>query len=153
MARAATTEGKVKAISISEQRGTPKSNVPAVRLSVGLGIEGDAHAGRWHRQLSLLGIESIAKMNARGAEVGPGDFAENITTEGIDLLRLPVGTRLRLGAECEIEVTQLGKVCHDRCEIFKRVGDCIMPREGIFAKVLKGGEIRAGDCINVIDDG
>ena len=153
MARAATTEGKVKAISISEQRGTPKSNVPAVRLSVGLGIEGDAHAGRWHRQLSLLGIESIAKMNARGAEVGPGDFAENITTEGIDLLRLPVGTRLRLGAECEIEVTQLGKVCHDRCEIFKRVGDCIMPREGIFAKVLKGGEIRAGDCIKVIDDG
>jgi len=153
VARAATTEGKVKAISISEQRGTPKSNVPAVRLSVGLGIEGDAHAGRWHRQLSLLGIESIAKMNARGAEVGPGDFAENITTEGIDLLRLPVGTRLRLGAECEIEVTQLGKVCHDRCEIFKRVGDCIMPREGIFAKVLKGGEIRAGDCIKVIDDG
>jgi len=153
VARAATTEGKVKAISISEQRGTPKSNVPAVRLSVGLGIEGDAHAGRWHRQLSLLGIESIAKMNTRGAEVGPGDFAENITTEGIDLLRLPVGTRLRLGAECEIEVTQLGKVCHDRCEIFKRVGDCIMPREGIFAKVLKGGEIRAGDCIKVIDDG
>lgn len=112
------------------------------------GLEGDAHAGSGHRQVSLLAVESIAKMKARGLEVAPGDFAENITTSGVDLVSLPVGSRLRLG-EALLEVSQIGKVCHSRCTIFEQAGDCVMPREGIFARILIGGNVRTGDPITV----
>lgn len=112
-------------------------------------MEGDAHAGKWHRQISLLGIQSIDLMRAKGADVNPGDFAENITIEGIVLYELPVGTRLFVGEEVLLEVTQIGKECHSGCEIQKQVGSCIMPTQGIFAKVLSGGMIHVGDTVVV----
>lgn len=148
----ATTKGRIRAISISSRRGTKKDNVPCADLEVACGIMGDAHAGNWHRQVSLLAVESVDKMVANGARVSPGDFAENITTEGIDLQSLTIGTKLKLGIGAEVEVTQFGKECHGRCEIFEQVGDCIMPREGIFAKVTKAGSINIGDVIEVITD-
>ncbi len=148
----ATIKGRIKAISVSMQKGTQKTNVPEAELKTDFGIVGDAHAGKWHRQVSLLALESIEKMIAKGATVSPGNFAENITTEGIDLTGLSIGSRLRLGASVELEITQFGKVCHDRCEIFRQVGDCIMPREGIFAKVIAAGRIRVGDTLEVLDD-
>ena len=147
----ATTKGKVKAISISKDRGTRKHNVPVAELKVDFGIEGDAHAANWHRQISLLAEESIAKARAKGARVAEGDFAENITTEEIDLQSLTIGSKLRLGDAAEVEVTQFGKECHSRCEIFQQVGDCIMPREGVFAKVIKPGRIKVGDAIEVLN--
>lgn len=146
------TKGLIKAISISKEKGTPKTNVPKAELKVSHGIVGDAHAGNWHRQVSLLAAESIEKMVAMGAKVSPGDFAENITTEGIDLTALSVGNRLRIGQAVEVEITQLGKKCHNRCAIYEQVGDCIMPREGIFAKVLKAGPIEVGNVIEMIND-
>lgn len=145
----ATTKGKIKAISISKDRGTRKYNVPAAELKVNLGIPGDAHAGSWHRQVSFLAVESIRKMTAKGLDIGAGDFAENITTEGINLQSLPVGTRLKVGPEAEVEITQFGKECHTGCEISRLVGDCIMPREGVFAKVTKPGQVKPGDRIEV----
>lgn len=153
----ASTKGKssspkIKAISISKDRGTPKSNIAAAHVKAGFGIEGDAHGGDWHRQVSLLAVESIAKMKARGAAVKPGDFAENITTEGIDLQSFSIGSKLRLGSDCEVEITQFGKECHDRCAIFEQIGDCVMPREGVFAKVIRSGEIKPGDIIEVLQD-
>ncbi|MHC4226938.1 MAG: MOSC domain-containing protein [Planctomycetota bacterium] len=148
----AITKGRIKAISVSTEKGTQKTNVPTAELRIDLGIVGDAHAGKWHRQVSLLAFESIEKMVAMGANVSPGNFAENITTEGIDLLKLSLGGRLRLGRDVELEVTQFGKKCHSRCEIFEQVGDCIMPREGIFAKVISPGRINVGDVIEVLDD-
>lgn len=148
----AATKGKIKAISISTKKGTKKNNVPEAELKVDLGMEGDAHAGNWHRQISLLAVESIDKMIAKGANVSPGNFAENITTEGIELVKLPIGSRLKVGNGIELEVTQIGKECHSRCEIFKQVGDCIMPREGIFAKVMKAGKIKVGDTIEVFNN-
>jgi MOSC domain-containing protein YiiM len=126
--------------------------VPEATLKTDFGIVGDAHAAHWHRQVSLLAVESIDRMIAAGATVTPGDFAENITTEGIDLLKLPVGTRLKIGSGTEVELTQIGKECHSRCEIFEKVGDCIMPREGVFAKVTKPGVIKVGDGIEVLSD-
>jgi len=147
----ATTKGKIKAISISKNRGTRKYNVPAAELKVNLGIPGDAHAGNWHRQISLLAAESIDKTRASGADVGPGDFAENITTEGVDLQSLTLGSKLRLGTDVEVEITQFGKNCHNTCEIFKQIGGCVMPREGIFAKVITPGRIKPGDNIEVLD--
>jgi cyclic pyranopterin phosphate synthase len=147
-----TTRGTIRAISVSEKKGTQKVNVPEAELKADFGLIGDAHAGDWHRQVSLLAAESIEKMIARGAQVAPGNFAENITTEGVDLLALSLGSRLRLGGSVELEVTQFGKKCHSQCEIFEQVGDCIMPREGIFAKVTSPGHIRVGDAIEVIDD-
>ena len=146
------TKGRIKAISISKEKGTQKFNVPEAELKTNFGIVGDAHAGNWHRQISLLAIESIDKMAAKGAKVSPGDFAENITTEGLELLKLSIGSKLRLGSDGEIEITQFGKECHSRCEIFEQVGDCIMPREGIFAKVTRAGRINVGDVIEVVDD-
>lgn len=143
---------KIHAISISREKGVRKDNVGSAVLRTEHGIEDDAHAGNWHRQVSLLAKESIEKMVARGLEVVPGDFAENITTEGIDLVSLPVGRRLRLGEEALVEVTQIGKVCHDRCAIYYQAGDCVMPREGIFVKVLVGGTIRPGDAICVVEE-
>ncbi|MHC4118861.1 MAG: MOSC domain-containing protein [Planctomycetota bacterium] len=144
-----TTRGRIKAISVSAKKGTQKTNVPEATLKDNFGIVGDAHGGPWHRQISLLASESIDKMLSMGANVGPGAFAENVTTEGIDLCKLSIGRRLKLGENVELEITQLGKKCHSRCEIFKQVGDCIMPREGIFAKVVKPGSIVVGDVIAV----
>ncbi len=148
---APSQRGWVKAISISKERGTQKDNVPAAELKVGFGIVGDAHAGKWHRQVSLLGQESIEKMRAKGADVSAGDFAENITTEGIDLYSLSFGSKLRLGADAEVEITQFGKECHSGCVIFQQIGDCVMPREGVFAKVIKPGRIKPGDIIEVLN--
>jgi len=140
--------GKVVSINISENKGTIKKPVEEAVVIDNYGIEGDAHAGaHWHIQISLLSVESIEKMRTKGLTLNFGDFAENITTEGIDLLSLPLGTKLQVG-ECILELTQHGKKCHSKCEIFKIVGDCIMPREGVFAKVLKGGKIKVGDKID-----
>lgn len=144
--------GKIKAISLSKEKGTQKVNVPEAELRTDFGIIGDAHAGNWHRQVSLLGAESINKMTEKGANVAPGSFAENITTEGIDLLALEVDAKLKLGEDIELQITQFGKKCHSRCEIFEQVGDCVMPREGVFAKVNKAGRLRVGDSIEVLDD-
>ncbi len=144
--------GNLVAVSISEKKGTKKVNVESVELKENFGIIGDAHAGEWHRQVSLLASESIEKMRVKGLNVGPGDFAENITTEGIDLPGLPVGTKLKIGKEAIIEITQIGKECHDRCKIYYQIGDCVMPREGVFARVLKGGTAKARDEIVVVSD-
>ncbi len=148
----AATKGTIKAISVSKEKGTRKVNVPKAELKADFGVVGDAHAGNWHRQVSLLAVESIDRMVAKGAKVSPGDFAENITTEGLNLHELPVGSKLKLGQSVELEITQFGKKCHSRCEIFEQVGDCIMPREGVFAKVTKAGAINVGGVIEVIND-
>lgn len=144
-----TRRGKIVAINTSSAKGTRKKNVGQSRLIPDFGIQEDAHAGDWHRQVSLLASESIDKMVQLGLKVGPGDFAENITTQGLNLLSLPIGTRFRMGAQALLEVTQIGKVCHTRCAIFYQAGDCVMPKEGIFARVLEGGEIQVGDEILV----
>ena len=141
---------EVIAVSISTKKGVKKENVPSVRLVVGHGVQGDAHAGDWHRQVSLLGIESIEKMKALGANVGPGDFAENITISGLDLLSLPLGAKIRIGEAAVLELTQIGKECHKGCAIMKQVGDCIMPREGVFFIVCEEGEVKAGDRIEFL---
>ena len=146
----ALAQGTILAISISEKKGQKKHNIPQAELRVDHGMVGDAHAGNWHRQISLLGIKSIELMQAKGAPVKPGDFAENITVEGIVLYELPVGTRLRLGKEVAIEVTQIGKECHSGCEIQQQVGSCIMPTQGIFAKVIKSGCIQVGDLVEEV---
>jgi len=140
---------KVIAVNISEEKGVIKHPIEKGFFKFNHGLLGDAHAGDWHRQVSFLGQESIDKMKANGAQgLSAGKFAENITTEGIILYELPVGTKLKIG-KVVLEVTQIGKECHAGCEIMKLVGDCIMPREGIFAKVLKEGFIKAGDDIVV----
>jgi MOSC domain-containing protein YiiM len=143
--------GKVVAVCISEQKGERKKPVPEVLIRENHGIVGDAHAGDWHRQISLLAMESIKKMQAKGLDVTTGDFAENITTEGIDLPSLPIGTKLTIG-ETLNEVTQIGKECHTRCAIYHQAGDCVMPREGIFVKVLRGGMVRVNDSIEVVSN-
>lgn len=142
--------GRIVAVCISENKGERKTNVGSGRLVENHGLLGDAHVGSWHRQVSLLALESIQKMRDKGLEVGPGDFAENLTTEGIDLPALPIGTRLRIGERIRAVVTQIGKVCHDRCAIYYQAGDCVMPREGIFIRILEGGEVKVGDQIEVI---
>jgi len=149
----AAIKGRIRAISVSKTKGTQKVNVSEAELRADFGIVGDAHAGNWDRQISLLDIECIDIMTAKGANVSPGGFAENVTTEGIDLAALKVGDKLRLGAEVEIKITQFGKKCHGRCKIYEQIGDCIMPREGVFARVSRGGSIRVGEDIEVIDDG
>jgi len=138
----------VLAVCISQNKGERKQPVAAVELVPDHGIAGDAHAGDWHRQVSLLAQESIDKMRAMGLDVSAGDFAENITTSGIDLVSLPIGSRLELGSVL-LEVTQIGKECHTRCAIYYQAGDCVMPKEGIFARVLKGGVVTAGMAILV----
>ena len=141
---------KVVSVNISEKKGTLKKPVPEIELKLRHGIVGDAHAGDWHRQISLLAEESIDIMRPRSPiALAPGVFAENINTEGIDLKGLPVGTRLRIG-ETEVEVTQIGKECHNDCAIKKAVGKCVMPTEGIFAVVVKEGVVRPGDEIEVL---
>ena len=140
---------KVLAVCISENKGERKKPVEAVELRINHGIVGDGHAGDWHRQVSLLAEESIDKMRALGLDVTAGDFAENITTSGIVLVTLPIGSRLQIG-ETLLEVTQIGKECHTRCAIFYQAGDCVMPKEGIFAKVITGGVIKPGDEIKTV---
>jgi len=142
--------GRIVAVCVSEKKGARKTNVGRGRLLVDYGLEGDAHAGPGHRQVSLLAIESIRKMVDKGLKVGPGDFAENITTEGIDLCALPVGAQLKLGERARGEVTQIGKECVHRCAIYYQAGDCVMPREGIFIRVIEEGEIKVGDPIEVV---
>lgn len=141
--------GKIVAVCSSPEKGMRKKNVGEGLLVAEHGLEGDAHTGGWHRQVSLLAVESIQKMIGMGLDVGPGDFAENITTEGIDLVGLPIGTKLRIGPEALAEVTQIGKECHSRCAIYYQAGDCVMPREGIFVRVIKGGPVKAGDEITL----
>ena len=142
--------GKIVSLNISDKKGVRKRPVPEVALKTAYGIEGDAHASSaWHRQVSLLALESIEKMRGMGLKVNPGDFAENITTEGMDLVSLPVGTHLTIGEDVEVEVSQIGKECHTRCAIFYQAGDCVMPKEGIFVKVLRGGMVKVGDRITV----
>jgi MOSC domain-containing protein YiiM len=140
---------KVTAVCISENKGERKKPVESVELRENHGIVGDAHAGDWHRQVSLLAQESIDKMRALGLDVSAGDFAENITTSGIDLVSLPIGSRLQIG-ETLLEVTQIGKECHTRCAIFYQAGDCVMPKEGIFVRVMVGGAVRPGDGIQTL---
>jgi MOSC domain-containing protein YiiM len=140
--------GKIVAVCTSKKKGTPKVDVGSGSLEAGFGLEGDAHGGDWHRQVSLLSIEQIDLMKAKGLDVQPGSFAENITTEGFNLHSVKVGDRLRLGVTAVIEVTQIGKECHTRCAIYNKVGECIMPEQGVFARVITGGEIRAGDPID-----
>lgn len=143
--------GRIVAVCTSLRKGERKRNIGWGRLVPDHGLEGDAHAGPWHRQVSLLALESIRKMQAKGLKVGPGDFAENLTTEGLDLRSLVPGTKLKIGPEAVLEVTQIGKICHERCAIYYQAGDCVMPREGIFARVLKGGPVQVGDNIEVVD--
>ena len=141
-------KGIVVSISTSIAKGEKKTPVESVLLKENHGIEGDAHAGDWHRQVSLLAEESIEKMRANGLDVGYGDFAENITTRGLVLHEIPVNTRMDIG-KCLVEVTQIGKECHDRCAIYEAAGDCVMPREGIFVRVLRGGTVKKGDEVLV----
>ena len=142
--------GTICAICISEERGTKKNQVPSARLIEDWGLKGDAHAGHWHRQVSLLGLREIEAFRARGARIEFGDFGENLVIEGYCLRSLPVGTKLSAG-EALLEITQIGKACHSHCEIYKVMGDCIMPREGVFARVLRGGMIAVGDEIRVVE--
>ena len=141
--------GKVVAICISEKKGQRKKPIPTGELRQNHGLVGDAHSGDWHRQLSLLAQESIDKMVAKGLDVTAGDFAENITTSGLELHTLPVGAQLSIG-DILLEVTQIGKECHTRCAIFYQAGDCVMPSEGIFVRVLNGGMVKAGDEIRLL---
>ncbi len=142
---------KIIALCISEKKGVQKHEVPEAEMKVDHGIAGDAHAGNWHRQVSLLGVESVAKVQSRiPFPLKHGDFAENVLTEGITLYELPVGTKLRLGPDVIGEVTQIGKECHQDCAIRKAAGDCVMPREGIFIKILREGVVRPGDELTVI---
>jgi len=146
----ASQRGTVLAVCTSERKGVRKRNINQAELRPDWGIVGDAHAANWHRQVSLLAWESIEKMRDLGLNVNAGSFAENITTRGLSLVDLPVGTRLRLG-EALVEVTQIGKVCHERCAIYTQAGDCVMPREGIFVKVHHGGQVRVGDAVAVLN--
>jgi len=139
---------KIVSIAVSSKKGTVKKQVENVRLLEDHGMEGDAHAGKWHRQVSFLAAESIAGAKERGLDVDFGDFAENIATTGIDWVNIPVGTKFKLGETAQVEITQIGKECHKRCAIYYKAGDCIMPKEGVFARVLKGGDIA---CCNKIE--
>lgn len=142
-------DGKIIAVCTSDKKGEKKTNIGKGELVVGFGLAGDVHGGDWHRQVSLLAMESIEKIRAHGLDVNPGDFAENITTEGLTLHTLPIGTKMKIG-EILLEVTQIGKECHTKCNIYHTVGDCVMPKEGIFVKVLNGGPVAVGDTIEVI---
>jgi len=142
--------GVIRSINISKETGEQKLSSPdAANFIAGHGIEGDAHAGDWHRQISLLDQSSVDQLIAKGLELTPGDFAENITTSGLALSKLPLGSKLRMG-KALLEITQIGKECHTRCAIYQQAGDCVMPREGVFATVLKGGSVKAGDIICLV---
>jgi MOSC domain-containing protein YiiM len=142
---------KIESIAISKKKGTRKTQVQETELIADHGLDGDAHAGPWHRQVSFLSSESIKNARERGLDVTFGDFAENIATSGIDWQKIPIGTRLKMGDKAIVEITQIGKECHNKCAIYYMAGDCIMPREGIFARVLHGGKITCGDLITFVD--
>lgn len=145
-------KGLIAAVSTSRRKGIVKTNIAEGVLKEGYGLEGDAHADVGsHRQVSLLAVESIDKMRQPGVDISMGDFAENLTTQGIDLLSLPVGTRLHVGEDVVLELTQIGKECHSGCAIARRVGRCVMPTEGIFARVVKGGRVRPGNVITALE--
>ncbi len=141
---------KIVSLSVSLKKGTPKTTVREVFLKTGHGIEGDAHAGAWHRQVSFLAAEQIKAAWISGLNVDFGSFAENIATLGVDWVTVPVGTRLRLGQTAEVEITQIGKECHKKCAIYYQAGDCIMPRQGVFGRVLREGRICPGDGIEFL---
>jgi len=141
--------GSVVSVNVSERKTVRKTPVSSADLVIDRGFAGDAHAGDWHRQVSLLAQESIDKMVQAGLDVGPGDFAENITTSGLDLLALPLGTTVRVGSAL-LEISQIGKVCHTKCAIYYQAGDCVMPKEGIFAIVLEPGKVAVGDAVAVV---
>lgn len=141
--------GKIMAVCISEKRGTQKKNIEKVRLIENFGLEGDAHGGNWHRQVSLLSYEKVRAFEEKGISVEDGAFGENLLVEGFDFKTLPIGTRFRCGVVL-LEMTQIGKECHSHCEIYQAVGDCIMPREGVFARVLHGGMIQIGDEMEIV---
>ena len=141
---------KIVSIAVSRKKGTRKTLVERARVIENHGLDGDAHAGPWHRQVSFLASESIQAAREKGLEVAFGDFAENVATVGVDWKHLPVGTQVKLGATAIVEVSQIGKTCHKPCAIYYQAGDCIMPREGVFARVIKGGEIACGDTIELI---
>jgi MOSC domain-containing protein YiiM len=143
---------KIVSVAVSKKKGTPKTPVEEISVIPNYGIDGDAHAGQWHRQLSFLASESIEKAREQGLDVTFGDFAENIATSGVDWKKIPIGTRLRLGESVLVEITQIGKECHNRCAIYYKAGDCIMPREGIFARILNGGKIKPGDKVRIVND-
>ena len=143
---------KIDSIAVSKKKGTRKTQVEEASLVQDHGLEGDAHAGPWHRQVSFLASESIESARQQGLDVTFGDFAENIATSGIEWLKVPIGTRVQLGEMALVEITQIGKVCHNKCAIYYMAGDCIMPKEGIFARVLKGGKIRCGDQVSLIPE-
>ncbi len=143
---------KIVSISVSRKKGTRKTQIEEAVLITDHGLEGDAHAGPWHRQVSFLSSESIEKARDRGLDVTFGDFAENIATSGIDWQEIPVGTHIGVGDSALVEITQIGKECHNRCAIYYQAGDCIMPKQGVFARVLRGGKIKCGDMIKVITD-
>jgi MOSC domain-containing protein YiiM len=145
--------GTVVSVNLSERKTVRKTRGERGTLVFDRGFEGDAHAGDWHRQVSLLAQESIDSMVEKGLDVGPGDFAENITTEGLDLMVLPVGTVLRVGEDAVLEISQIGKVCHTKCAIYYQAGDCVMPREGIFAVVRTPGGVKVGDRVEVVSLG
>ncbi|MBR4428518.1 MAG: MOSC domain-containing protein [Clostridia bacterium] len=143
--------GRITAICVSERKGTQKHYIEQAELKVDHGIVGDAHAGNWHRQVSLLNKEKIDAFKSRGAKVNDGAFGENIIVEGIDFRTLPIGTRYRCG-DVLLEMTQIGKECHDHCAIYAAMGDCIMPREGVFCKVLQGGVLHVGDDLEIVEE-
>ena len=142
---------KIVSIAVSRKKGTRKTLVERATVVENHGLEGDAHAGPWHRQVSFLASESIQGAREKGLTVDFGDFAENVATEGVDWKHLPVGTQVKLGLTVVVEVSQIGKTCHKPCAIYYQAGDCIMPREGVFARVIKGGEIACGDPIALIE--
>lgn len=144
--------GKIMAVNISEKKGTQKSNVHSAVLTEDWGIENDAHAGKWHRQVSLLSYEKIEEFKEKGAPVQDGAFGENLIVSGFDLKNLPIGTKFRCGEDVLLEMTQIGKECHAHCAIYHVMGDCIMPREGVFAKVLHGGTVSEGDEITIVEE-
>lgn len=141
--------GKIEAVCISQRRGTPKIPIVEAEFVEGWGIADDAHAGRWHRQVSILAAESIENVKKKLPDISQGAFAENIITSGLDLTGVGVGDTLEIGSGVVLEITQLGKVCHEECEIQKATGDCIMPKEGVFARVLQGGTVNPGDPISI----
>jgi MOSC domain-containing protein YiiM len=146
------SKGEVLSVNIGSEKGKKKTPVLKSRAIENQGLAGDAHAGAEKRQVSLLAVESFEKIREKGLDVSFGDFAENLTTRGIDLPALPIGTKIRIGRDVILEISQIGKVCHDRCHIYHTVGDCVMPREGIFGIVIKGGEILPGDSICRLED-
>lgn len=155
MGKAVNTGGrsmaKIIAVCLSEKKGTKKKDIGFGILKTNRGLQGDAHAKKdWHRQVSLLDNSSIEKMRGKGLTLCPGDFAENLTTEGIELMSLPIGTKLKTKRGVELEITQIGKECHQHCQIYQQVGMCVMPLEGVFARVLKGGDVASGDELEIV---